>query len=421
MNLRRRLVGPLGVALLATGCAGTEAAAPAPSPAAVTSAPTSSQPPASSAVAPAVPAPSESTVAPVAPPQVMPPEAVLAANARYEDPAEQLLRSINRFDTGPAPKQVLYTPDGTQMWATLLGGEGVQIFDAATGEELAQVQLGDEGGAVEVIFTADGQTAYVSQMETATVWEVDVESRDVRRSLDTEGTWTKVLALSPDEGTLYAANWSSNDVSVIDVAEWEVLRTLPTVSTPRGLYPTSDGESLYVAGFDEGDIAKIDLDSGDQEILLRTGGAMRHMVGNDETGRLYVDDMATFKVHVVDLETDEVSTLGKVDEYPNTMDLSADGRLLFVSCRGRNNSETFYIPGPEWGSVVVLDAATGRPLDAVVAGNQTTGLDLSPDGQFLAASDFLDDRMRVFSVPPVQTLLVSDGGYWGDHKKALKK
>lgn len=340
-------------------------------------------------------------------------------SARFKDPASQLVRSVNRYATGRAPKQVALTPDGKELWVTLLGGDGVAVHNAVSGAKLASIRLGRHGGAVEVTFTRDGKTAYASQMETGTVWQLDVASRKVRRSVDVKGVWTKVLALSPDERTLYAANWTSHDVSVIDLPSWRVRKVIPTVHTPRGLYPAPDGRTLYVAGYEGGELARIDLRSGKQKILLRTGGAMRHLVGDGR--RLYASDMGTASVYVVDLASDKTQRLAKVDDHPNTIDLSPDGRVLYVSCRGRNNPKSYYVPGPEWGSVVVLDARTGRPLDAIVAGNQTTGLDVSGDGGILAISDFLDNRVRVYTIPPYEKLASGNGGFWSAHHANLAK
>jgi YVTN family beta-propeller protein len=330
-----------------------------------------------------------------------------------------LVRSVNRYATGRAPKQVAFTPDGKELWVTLLGGDGVAVHNAVSGAKLAGIRLGRHGGAVEVIFTRDGKTAYVSQMETGTVWQLDVASRRVMRSVDVNGVWTKVLALSPDERTLYAANWISNDVSVIDLPSWRVRKVMPTVRTPRGLYPAPDGRTLYVAGYQNGELARTDLRSGKQKILLRTGGAMRHLVGDGK--RLYASDMGTASVYVVDLASGKAQRLANVDDHPNSIDLSPDGRVLYVSCRGRNNPRSYYIPGPEWGSVVILDARTGRPLDAIVAGNQTTGLDVSQDGGILAISDFLDNRIRIYTIPPYQQLASGNGGFWSGHHAKLAK
>lgn len=324
----------------------------------------------------------------------------------YLDPQGLLHRSIGRFVTGSNPKQVAFTPDNREIWTSLLGGSGVQVFDARTLEKLADIDLGDHG-SVEVIFTRDGATAFASQMESASVFEIDRFTRTVRRRLKTEGVWTKIIALSPDERTLYAANWSSDDVSEIDLLTGAVRRRLPTVRTPRGLYVSADGSSLYVAGFENGDIARIDLATGDSTTLISTGGAMRHLVSD---GRLlYADDMALDKVYVVDLSTDEVRELANTDEKPNTIDLSPDGRVLYVSNRGENGA-SYYQPGPEWGSVLAIDTATGMVLDAIVGGNQCTGLDVSPDGRTLAFSDFLDNRVRLYAIPDYETLAAGDGG-----------
>ncbi|MBN1319256.1 MAG: YncE family protein [Thermoleophilia bacterium] len=321
----------------------------------------------------------------------------------------QLYESLVRFKCGPNPKQVAFTPDNEEMWVSLLGGYGLEVYDPTTGAKLDGVQLG-EHGAVEVIFTRDGRTAYASQMETATVYEIDRATRTIKRRLDTGGVWTKVVLLSPDEKTLWASNWVSNNVSEIDLATGELVRLIPTVVTPRGLHVTPDAKSLYVAGYENGDIQKIDLGTGKATVLFKTGGAMRHMVADVARGFLYVDDMSTNEVYVVNLGTDKITKLADTDQRPNTMDLSPDGRVLYVSNRGKDNPESYYVPGPEWGTVLALDTATGNILDAIVGGNQCTGLDVSPDGSLLAFSNFLDNHIEVFRIPDYETLLTGDGG-----------
>jgi YVTN family beta-propeller protein len=342
------------------------------------------------------------------------------ATTLYLDPAGQLVHKLVEFTTAGAPKQVAFTPDMTELWVTLLDGGGVDVHDPRTGDLIRSIEL-PEAGSVEVIFNRAGTLAYVSQMETASVYEVDVATHTVLRNLPTEGVWTKVMALSPDEGTLYASNWVSNDVSEIDLASGEVLRRIRTVTTPRGLAVTPDGARLYVAGYEDGEVQVFDLATGEGEVLYRSGGAMRHLVLDPAGDVLYASDMARAEVLVVDDTERTVVHLGDVDRVPNTIDVSPDGRVLFVSCRGRNNPVTYYQPGPEWGSVVLIDTTTGLPLDAIVGGNQPTGLDVSPDGSLLAYSDFLDDRVTIYSIPPYEVLAAGGGGRWEAHKAELAK
>jgi YVTN family beta-propeller protein len=251
------------------------------------------------------------------------------------DPAGLLHHKLGEARTGSNPKQVAFTPDGKELWVTLLGGHGVEVFDVPSLRRKRSIRLG-EHGAVEVVFSRDGRTAYASQMETASVWVIDRRTYRVSRHLATGGVWSKVLALSPDQRTLYVANWVSNNVSVIDLGSGRVRRLLPTVRTPRGLWPTPDGRRLYVAGFEDGELERIDLRSGRRKLLLHTGGAMRHLAGDPERGRLYADDMAKSEAFVVDLPSERVRRLAATDSTPNTIDLSPDGRVLYVSNRGRN-------------------------------------------------------------------------------------
>jgi YVTN family beta-propeller protein len=330
------------------------------------------------------------------------------------DRSGQVLDKAVEFATGNAPKQVAFRPGHDELWVSLLGGAGFEVYDPFSGEQLAAVEL-PKAGSVEVIFNRAGTLAYISQMETASVYEVDAATREVVRAIPTTGVWTKVMVLSPDEQTLWASNWVSNDVSEIDLATGEVNRKLRTVATPRGLYVTPDGARLYVAGFRDGDIQVFNLADGSSSVLYRSGGAMRHLVGNQDGSLVYASDMGRATTLVIDTATDQVTELAPVDRHPNTIDLSPDGRVLYVSNRGRNNPESYYLKGPEWGTVAVVDTATGGYLDAIVGGNQTTGLDVSPDGSLLAYSDFLDDRVVVYRIPPYEDLVAGDGGRWDAH------
>ena len=331
----------------------------------------------------------------------------------------QLVHKLFEVEVSGAPKGVAFTPDGSEVWTTLLNGSGVEVIDVASGQVTATIDL--DQGAVEVIFNRSGATAYVSQMQTNSVFEIDVASRSVQRQFNTKGAWTKVIALSADETTLYASNWVDDNVSQIDLATGEVTRLFSTVRTPRGLYPTPDGERLYVSGFASGELEVIDLVSGDSQVLQRTGGSMRHLVGSPDGSVVYASDMTKDTIFAVDTETDEVTELATTDRKPNSMDLSPDGRVLFVSNRGRNNPTSYYLPGPEWGSILLIDTETGEMLDAIIGGNQTTGLEVSDDGTLLAFSDLLDDRVVVYSVPSSEELLAGGGGRYEDHLTELAK
>ena len=337
------------------------------------------------------------------------------------DPKGQVVHALGSLAAKGAPKGVAVTPDGREAWASILNGPpSIEIYDLKTMAKTGGIDIG-KYGSVEIIFNADGTRAYASQMETAKVFEIDTATRKVTRSFATGSAWTKVVALSPDEKTLYAANWSGNDVSLIDLTTGKLLRRIPTAKTPRGLWPTKDGLYLYVAGFDKGELQRIDLKSGVVKTLFKSGGALRHLVADENTGKLYASDMSKDVVWVLDMNTLKTKKFCDTDEKPNTIELSPDGMVLFISNRGENNPKSYYLKGYEWGTILLMSTDTGAPLDAIVGGNQCTALDVSADGHTLVFSDFLDDRLRVYDIPGYATLLNGAEGRFATHFADLKK
>jgi DNA-binding beta-propeller fold protein YncE len=314
------------------------------------------------------------------------------------DPVGQHLDLLRVFHTGPQPKAVLLVAD--EVWVTALDGPpSVVVHDLATGAVRGELTLG-EHGAVELATNAAHTRIWASQMETARVYEIDRATRAVLRELPTRSNWSKVLALSPDEATLYVSNWNYDDVSAIDLASGEV-RRFPTVDTPRGLWPTPDGRWLYVAGYGAGDLARIDVATGKSKVLWSSGGALRALACDGHT--LYASDMHSARIYAHDLASGTTRALGRTDQNPNSIALSPDGKLLFASNRGPNGPGGYLTAGAKPGSVVVLDTATGERLESVSAGSQTTGLDVSEDGTLLAVTDFRDDTIRIWGIPPTES------------------
>lgn len=340
----------------------------------------------------------------------------------FEDQDGQLIEHVFSVEGIPSPKSIVFRPDGSEIWVASLMNKsrGIFVLDASDGSHKNDVVL-PGGGAVELIFNNDGSRLYASQMETARIFEVDADTKEILRIFPTGSSWTKVLALSFNEDRIYASNWIGNSVSVIDLKTGNLLSVIPTIKTPRGIYVTNSND-LYVAGFDNGEIQKINLETGESRVLFKTGGAMRHVTGDEERGILFFSDMALGKIYTLDLLSDEVKEFVETDINPNTIALSPDKNMLIVSNRGRNHpSGNYYIPGPEWGSVLIFDSRNGKMLDALIGGNQPTGLHISPDGKLFAYSNFLDGNIKVYEIPSYEFLKTGGGGRSSFYKSELRK
>jgi DNA-binding beta-propeller fold protein YncE len=132
--------------------------------------------------------------------------------------------------------------------------------------------------------------------------------------------------------------------------------------------------------------------------MLEYRSAMRDVRYDDIDKMLYYDDMRFAIVYKYDwVERKTVGEL-EVDSHPNTIRLTPGGEYLFVSCRGPNNPDGYTFPSPRDGEIVVLQTDPYRVLTAWQQGNQPTGLDISPDGCYLATTDFMDNRVHLYMI-----------------------
>jgi len=365
------------------------------------------------AVVPPVPVAEEE----IAPPVVLAP----AEGAEHcATPDGQLVRCHLLIDCGPGPKGIAFSPDSQTVWVSILNKTpSVEVYAVSNGEKLKTITLGKDG-AVEVVFSHDGQTAFVSQMQTDSVYEIDATTYEVRKQHTSGNRWTKVIAESRDGRFLYSSGWISGTVSVLDRTGELPTKSIRVAKTPRGLYLSPDEAWLYVASFGSGKLQRINTQTHRVENVYQ-GGVLRHLVGDAQGEQVFVSDMRRGRVVRHDIASKATKDLARTDANPNTIDLTPDGKVLAVSCRGRNNPKSYHMKGPEFGSVLLFDTQTGRKLDGIVAGNQPTGLDVSPDGKWLATTDLLDARVRLYALPESAVLVDGDGGRADVYKAEMRK
>lgn len=317
--------------------------------------------------------------------------------------ADSLLVLAGETPTGTMPKSVVFTRDGSRLVVPLLAERGVDVIPMDGLVPRDRVELTPPGssrrGYVEPALVEGRNEIWVSQMDTGQVHILGGETLEYRETVDVRGRWSKVIAVSPDEKLAFVSNWLSKDVSVIDVVTRRVVKVIPVSGVPRGMAATSDGNFLYVCIFDTGNIDIIALDILEVKETLRFGpGAKRHIVLDDAEGKGYVSDMATGRVSSFSLADGKILKSLWVGSNLNTLVMGPDGRHLFVSSRGRNNPETYLKKGPDFGRIIVIDAAAMKIVDWVWGRNQPTGLAVSPDGRHIAFTDFLDDNLEVYDI-----------------------
>lgn len=81
---------------------------------------------------------------------------------------------VGRYAVGGLPHGLGLSPDGHYLWSGDLGGRGITILDAATGEILQNLEMSASAQPHVIEFSSDGTRAYVSDFFAQRVVVVDV-------------------------------------------------------------------------------------------------------------------------------------------------------------------------------------------------------------------------------------------------------
>ena len=124
------------------------------------------------------------------------------------------------------PRDAEYTHDGKQVWVSAEIGGTVSVIDAQKRTIIGKINFDIPGVQPEliqpvgIVFSKDGKLAFVALSHANRIAVVDTATlAPVSYILVGERPWH--MALDPDGAKLYVANGSTNDLTVIDVANIE--------------------------------------------------------------------------------------------------------------------------------------------------------------------------------------------------------
>ncbi len=246
-----------------------------------------------------------------------------------------LLRA--RARTGVLPKSVNVSPDGSRVITCNFGrpdAHSVSFFDPYTLESVGEAEF--LGNAVESVFSRDGARLYVSNFRRHVVEVLDptacyAASPEAPCHLEplaeiAVGTHPKFMVLSPDESTLYVANYGGASVSVVDLASATEVRRLPTLRHPRGMAVLPDG-TLLVAAFHGDTIHVFDPGASEERTRWETCELPRHLVLSPDASTVYVT-CSMGHVGFYDVPTGRRYGIAALGRNPRSIGITTDGRFI---------------------------------------------------------------------------------------------
>ncbi|MGJ7611982.1 MULTISPECIES: plastocyanin/azurin family copper-binding protein [unclassified Variovorax] len=279
-------------------------------------------------------------------------------------------RVVATVPVAAGPDGIVVAPGGRSVFVSGSGASAVSEIDAATDRVTRSIDVGK--GPQGLAMTTDGKWLLVAVNGDDRVAFVDTTAHGVSASVAVPKPHT--IAIRPDGRQAYVASQEPGHFAlvVIDMATRAVVNEIALDKPPRDLEFDADGKSLYLTLAGVPAVQVLDPATNQWGAPIPTGVSphiAQHFAGM-ASGVVVVQGPG--EVMLFDpVGHASVRSIG-VGKQPHWLDLSADGKKLWVSNEGSND-------------VSVVDLA-GGPMHTVAVGNAPRKIALQHTGPSRSAS-----------------------------------
>jgi YVTN family beta-propeller protein len=222
-----------------------------------------------------------------------------------------------------------------QIWVTNKTLNTVTVYDAASGTVRAVIQVGTT--PIGVIIPKGTGKAYVSDEGSNNVKVIDVASLTIVNTIPMQAGPHHMMA-SRDGRFLYVGEYNQNTVGVIDTSTDTAIAhyvTSPNVgSKTHAVFVSRDGNTLYATNFATKELVVLDAHSGAVLWRLPFDGSPSEAFLSKDGETAYVSIRSRNAVAVVDLKSRTVVAEPFIGVEPDTLQLTPNGKELVVALRG---------------------------------------------------------------------------------------
>jgi YVTN family beta-propeller protein len=179
------------------------------------------------------------------------------------------------------------------------------------------------------------------------------------------GANPQAIAITPDGGTAFVANYGSDSVTPIRTVSRRAGAAIPVGKQPWAIAITPDGRTAYVANYGSNTVTPIDTSTRRAGPPIPVGKQPRAIAITPDGRTAYVLDWGGAAVTPISTATNRAGRAIPVGGYPFAIAIAPDGRTAYVANYGSN-------------TVTPISVATGRPGPAVPAGQAPNALAVTP-------------------------------------------
>lgn len=284
----------------------------------------------------------------------------LDANVSVIDPLT--MKEIRRFATGKEPHHLYLTPDEKSLIVGNALGDSLTFVDPRT----ADVQREIRGilDPYHLRFTPDMKwlITTANRLNHMDFYRWDGNEPTLVKRVGTGKTpshlWTDTKSTR-----VYATMQDSDELVAVDIATQAILWRIPTGKMPADVFGTADDRLILVALTGSDSVEVFDV-SGPQPVLqrkIKTGEGAHAFRSAGDKRHVFVSNRVANTVSKIDTQSLAVVDSFTVPGGPDCMDISADGKTLYV--------------GSRWArKLTVVDLASRKVVGQVGVGKSPHGV-----------------------------------------------
>ncbi|MDH5599934.1 MAG: YncE family protein [Gammaproteobacteria bacterium] len=148
--------------------------------------------------------------------------------------------------------------------------------------------------------------------------------------------WTHHQAITSDGKYVLSTHAMRGNISVVDLEENKVVKTVKTGAVPNYILITKDNKHAFVSNTGNNSISEIDLKTWKVKRKMESGAAPEHMAFSEDEKTIFVSNPRAGKVSAVSVTTGKVIKSYKIGKAVHGLDIGDDGKTLYVSSKEEN-------------------------------------------------------------------------------------
>ena len=244
----------------------------------------------------------------------------------YDLRAQRLMTTLTGFVT---PRNILFTPDGTQILISDSTRGVVAVVDADTFKEVAAIPIG--AGAFGTAVDRDGQRLYVNNQASNTVTVIDLPDRRAVAVLTGFSQPRQGVKLDHAGARLFVTNFTGDTITVVETATLKSVGEIVGFDGIRAISISDDDTTLYAANSRSNSISVVDLKSNAIRASVPVGRDPYGAALSPDGRRLYSGDKVDNTLTVVDTGTNKpIGTIAGFDEPRQAIVFARQGTIAYV-------------------------------------------------------------------------------------------